>query len=131
MRYINRDCNQFVSDMKAAGYEVENYSGRLCYEGPAVRCAKYRYQSIERATSVPLQTDRVGGANLVVYPVRCGNTPNRKRDKRALLERWRKENRLRLDGMAGLPPEAVPVSKLESGAHWPASELAEAERKPG
>ncbi len=32
---------------------------------------------------------------------------------------------------ASLPPEAVPVSKLESGAHWPASELAEAERKPG
>ena len=29
-----------------------------------------------------------------------------------------------------LPHEAVPVSKLESGAHWPASELAEAERKP-
>ncbi len=31
----------------------------------------------------------------------------------------------------GLPQEAVPVSKLESGADSPASELAEAERKPG
>ncbi len=100
MVYINRDCNHFVSDMKAAGYEVEHYCGRLCYEGPAVRCTKCQYQSIERATSVQLQSDHVGGANLVVYPVRCGNTPNKKRDKRALLERWRKENRLRLEGMA-------------------------------
>ncbi len=33
--------------------------------------------------------------------------------------------------LAGLPQEAVPVSKLESGADSPASELAEAERKPG
>ena len=33
--------------------------------------------------------------------------------------------------IGGLPQEAVPVSKLESGAHSPASELAEAERKPG
>ncbi len=32
---------------------------------------------------------------------------------------------------SGLPQEAVPVSKLESGADSPASELAEAERKPG
>ena len=31
----------------------------------------------------------------------------------------------------GLPHKAVPVSKLESGAHLPVSELAEAERKPG
>jgi hypothetical protein len=31
----------------------------------------------------------------------------------------------------GLPQEAVPVSKLESCAHLPASELAEAERKLG
>jgi hypothetical protein len=31
----------------------------------------------------------------------------------------------------GLPHKAVPVSKLESGAHLPASELAEAERKLG
>jgi hypothetical protein len=30
-----------------------------------------------------------------------------------------------------LPHKAVPVSKLESGAHLPASELAEAERKLG
>jgi len=32
---------------------------------------------------------------------------------------------------AALPHKAVPVSKLESGAHLPASELAEAERKLG
>ncbi len=32
---------------------------------------------------------------------------------------------------SGLPHKAVPVSKLESGAHLPASELAEAERKLG
>jgi hypothetical protein len=32
---------------------------------------------------------------------------------------------------SGLPHKAVPVSKLESGAHLPVSELAEAERKPG
>ena len=36
-----------------------------------------------------------------------------------------------LTAYTGLPHEAVPVSKLESGAHLPASELAEAERKPG
>ncbi len=33
--------------------------------------------------------------------------------------------------LCGLPQEAAPVSKLESGADSPASELAEAERKPG
>ncbi len=33
--------------------------------------------------------------------------------------------------IGALPHKAVPVSKLESGAHLPASELAEAERKPG
>ena len=33
--------------------------------------------------------------------------------------------------LPSLPHKAVPVSKLESGAHLPASELAEAERKPG
>jgi hypothetical protein len=99
--YINSDCNQFVSDMKAAGYDVEHYCGRLFYEGPAVRCAKYRYQSIERATSVKLQTVRVGGSNLVVYPIRSGNTPNKKKsDKKALLEEWSKEDRLRLEEMA-------------------------------
>jgi len=99
--YINSDCNQFVSDMKAAGYDVEHYCGRLFYEGPAVRCAKYRYQSIERATSVKLQTVRVGGSNLVVHPIRSGNTPNKKKsDKKALLEEWSKEDRLRLEEMA-------------------------------
>jgi len=98
--YSNKECNQFVSDMKAAGYAVEHYCGRLCYEGPAVRCAIHRYHSIERATSVPLQTDRSDDANLIVYPVRCGNTPNRIRDKRALLEQWRKESRLRLEEKA-------------------------------
>lgn len=98
--YSNKECNQFVSDMKAAGYQVEHYLGRLCYEGPAVRCAKSHYQRIERATSVPLQTDRADEGNLVVYPVRCGNTPNRRIDKRALLEQWRKESRLRLEEKA-------------------------------
>ena len=34
-------------------------------------------------------------------------------------------------GASGLPHKAVPVSKLESGAHLPASELAEVERKLG
>ena len=102
--YINSECSRFVSDMKAAGYEVEHYCGRLCYEGPAVRCAKYRHQSIERATSVQLQTDCVDDANLVVYPVRSGNAPNKKsRDKKTLLEAWRKEHRLRLEEM---PPRS-------------------------
>jgi hypothetical protein len=111
--YINRDCNQFVSDMKAAGYEVEHYRGRLCYEGPAVRCAKYRYQSIERATSVQLQTDRLDDANLVVYPIRSGNAPNKKgRDKKTLLEAWRKESRLRLEAMA--PRSKRPATRSDT-----------------
>ncbi len=92
--------------MKAAGYQVEHYRGRLCYEGPAVRCAKCRYQSIERATSVQLQTDRLDDANLVVYPVRSGNAPNKNgRDKMTLLEAWRKENSFRLEEM---PPRSKP-----------------------
>ncbi len=35
------------------------------------------------------------------------------------------------DLVIALPHKAVPVSKLESGAHLPASELAEAEHKLG
>ncbi len=110
--YTNSDCNQFVSDMRAAGYEVEHYRGRLCYEGPAVRCAKYRYQSIERATSVQLQTDRLDDENLVVYPVRSGNAPNKKgRDKKGLLEAWRKETSLRLEDR--VPPSKRPAARSD------------------
>ena len=41
MIYDNFDCNQFVLDMKYAGYETEHYCGRLLYEGPAVRAALF------------------------------------------------------------------------------------------
>jgi len=76
MEYKNRECNQFVNDMRKAGYAVEPYyRGRLCYEGPAVRCKQNIYATIERATSVQLQ-HYTENDQVVMYPVRNHNSPN-------------------------------------------------------
>ena len=42
---------------------------------------------------------------------------------------WRVEKGAIVGGSLGLPHEAAPCSKLESGRRWPASDLAEAERR--
>lgn len=76
MEYINRECNQFVKDMRKAGYVVEpHYCGRLCYEGPAVHCKQGVCATVERATSIQLQ-HYTENDHVVVYPVRNHNSPN-------------------------------------------------------
>lgn len=76
MEYKNRECNQFVDDMRKAGHAVESYyRGRLCYEGPAVRCKQSMCATIERATSIQLQ-HYTENDQVVMYPVRNHNSPN-------------------------------------------------------
>ncbi len=76
MEYKNRECNQFVDNMRKAGYVVEPYyCGRLCYEGPAVRCKQSICATVERATSVQLQ-HHTENDQVVMYPVRNHNSPN-------------------------------------------------------
>ena len=71
MRYDNDTCNKFAEECKAAGFEVEHYRGRFYWEGPAVRCENVDYQTVCRATSMPLQSDSMG-LGIIMYPVRSG-----------------------------------------------------------
>lgn len=75
LKYDSKDCNQFVEDMEAAGFEVEHYRGRFYWEGPAVRCDRDSYQDVIRATKVRLQEDDMG-LGAIVYPQRSGKLQN-------------------------------------------------------
>lgn len=62
---------KFTDDMKDAGYEIRDYSGRFFWKGPSVHTSRKEgidLQDIIRATDVKLQTDGMG-LDLVVYPV--------------------------------------------------------------
>lgn len=58
----------FRDECKEAGLDVEDYSGRNYYEGPAVRAADFDEEcDIIRATTGRLQTDNLGRGS-IVYP---------------------------------------------------------------
>ena len=62
---------KFVEDMDGAGIHTEAYLGRFFWEGPAARSDEQNgptLSNIIRATSVPLQWDRLD-SNYIVYPV--------------------------------------------------------------
>lgn len=63
--YTNPDHIQFVSDMEAAGLEVEHYHGRFMWEGPAVRVDDL--QDAMSETKVRVQYDNMG-LGWIVYP---------------------------------------------------------------
>ncbi len=75
MKYDNAVCNQFVTDMEQAGFDVEHYHGRFFWEGPAVRCEREDEQDVIRATKVRLQSDSMG-LGTIFYPVRSGKLLN-------------------------------------------------------
>jgi len=75
LKYSNKECNQFVEDMEAAGYEVRHYEGRSFWKGPAVVTDNENgdtLQDVIRATDVRLQWDQMGRCDLIVYPVARG-----------------------------------------------------------
>lgn len=63
--YTDRDCVQFVEDMENAGLQVEHYSGRYFWEGPAVRVDDL--QDAMSETKVRVQYDNMG-LGYIVYP---------------------------------------------------------------
>jgi len=65
MEYTNKDCKKFVKDMEAAGLEVEHYSGRFFWNGPAVQVDSI--QDALSQTKVKCQWDNMG-LGWVVYP---------------------------------------------------------------
>lgn len=70
--YNNQTCNLFVKECEDAGYEVEHYHGRFCWEGPAVRVeSTTEYHDLIRATTMDLQSDNLG-LDMIVYPVITG-----------------------------------------------------------
>lgn len=77
MNYANNECNQFVDDVRNAGFKVCHYKGRMCYEGPGVFCERYQYHHIMKITSIKIQHDGMG-KGIIVYPIVNGNDPNPK-----------------------------------------------------
>lgn len=69
MKYDNRDCNRFVSDMAKAGLTTEHYNGRFFWEGPAVRVKSI--QDAISSTKVSCQWDQMG-LGYIVYPKKSG-----------------------------------------------------------
>ena len=76
LSYTNTECRRFVYDMERKGFAVFNYKGRFFYEGPAITCHKHLYHEVIKHTKVQLQHDEMGKTDIVVYPVRNGNSPN-------------------------------------------------------
>ncbi len=83
--YNNLDCNQFVLDMKKAGFEIEHYYGRLLYEGPAVRVSLNNAFRVTRATEIDTQLYEESDGSMMVYPVRNGNYTEARRKNEKLV----------------------------------------------
>lgn len=66
MKYMNKDCLQFVEDMENASLEVDHYRGRNFWQGPAVRVDFL--QDALSETKVKCQWDNMG-LGYIVYPV--------------------------------------------------------------
>jgi len=72
VKYDNSDCNQFVSDMKRAGFAVRHYEGRAFWTGPAVSTRDFgEAEDLIRATKVRLQRDQLGLGH-IYYPMQSG-----------------------------------------------------------
>lgn len=64
--YSKQSHIKFAEEARKAGMKVRYYEGRNLYKGPAVEHSDY--QAVIQKVTMPLQWDRMGKTNFIVYP---------------------------------------------------------------